>query len=357
MSPPEHIGSNTKHHYLHEFSSEIRIIVLSTEEHNATAGLHAATVPWRWLHCMPQHCKKKTSSQAQALRQSNSSHSSGQSLVVACKPILCLLEGVHHWCGHLVAIRLEGLGVLGVSPFLLDAGTHSICRQFEILDLRHSLLVHAFLREQVLSNWTPRCCMHGGPLDLGRTFIDALDKRGEGLMRDHFNTTKEAILNLSTIFNVHTSPTHRLGGEHLLKTPRYKDSINVEFEHPVVVFPGSDLIDLLPHLFEHPCVHPSLSLLPLDNMELVQIISHFDGLVISPHSDINIREHIKTRARKHSNTLAVLLLQQLQLLLWSWVLAWVSIVLRVHCEAVEPRVGHLLDIHQLQDLVWHCTPC
>merc|ERR1712012_254780 len=122
MSPPEHIGSNTKHHYLHEFSSEIRIIVLSTEEHNATAGLHAATVPWRWLHCMPQHCKKKTSSQAQALRQSNSSHSSGQSLVVACKPILCLLEGVHHWCGTLSQSGLKALVSLACPHFFLMLG-------------------------------------------------------------------------------------------------------------------------------------------------------------------------------------------------------------------------------------------
>merc|ERR1712127_918795 len=215
---------------------------------------------------------------------------------------------MHDWCRHVLAIYFQSLlGFRAFPPLLLDLGAHPIDSQVEILNLVHTTQVHALLSEQILSNGAPCRCVHRGPLDFLGTRINLADKFLETSVGNDLHVSEETILDTLAILDVGATPTDWLCRQDFLETPWYEDSVCIQLDDPVELFPCPLVRDFCPHLLEHSCVDPSLAFLPLDQVELIQGVVHLDSVIALANVDIRIRKNIVSRAGENTHPLVVLL--------------------------------------------------
>jgi len=207
----------------------------------------------------------------------------------AAEIFLRFFEGVYGGRPHQVARRLPFCGVLRAPPFL-GAWAHPIRGQVEVLYLRHTIAVHAHLREEILADGSKFGSLH--PIDRLATTVDVGEERAEGLDREDFKVSEEAPLHFVTILDVDARVSDGMTLQHTLEAMGDKDCIRINLHYPL------HLLDLwffcyrLPDLLEHACVYPCSCLFPPDKVEFVVNIRHLDRLVVGAYLCIAIAEDV-----------------------------------------------------------------
>merc|ERR1719367_2253355 len=121
--------------------------------------------------------------------------------IKATEILLRLLERVQGRCPHQLAWGLPLLVVL-LAPPLPGAWACPVRGHVEASHLRHTVVVHAHLGEEVLADRSPLGPLH--PIDSLATTVNVVDQCVEGFGREDLQVSEEAILHRLTILQVNS---------------------------------------------------------------------------------------------------------------------------------------------------------
>merc|ERR1719362_1184935 len=296
------------------------------------------------LRLLPHTCKKTCSPNCQSLKAL-------AGLSAPCSMLLGhlsqafferigLLKGVRRRCRQLRTIL--GIPLL---IFLLShrpvSCTRAVRGHVECLDLVDVVVIQAPLGEDVLAPCAPLpiaaviCAGREHLVALLQVCREHLDCR----LGDNFQVAEEAILDVRTVLVVEAvRRVSWFGAQPSPQTLGDENGIGVDLDGVVCRLPLAHLTDLHPDLVENPPIHPSARNLSLQLVELAELVFHFERLITIVHFHCHVAEHIPLLASEDALGLSRNNVQQLELMVDQFIIAY---ILCVHRETIEvlPKLG------------------
>merc|ERR1719512_18029 len=253
-----------------------------------------------------------------------------------------LLQGVRRRCRQLRAIGgMPLLVLLSLGPVRC---ARTIGGHIECLDLVDVVMIHAPLGEDILAPGTPlpiaaviraRSEHSVAILQVCREYLDC--RSGDDLQ-----VAEETILHIRTILVVEAvGRVSWFGAQPSPQTLRDENGIGVDFDGVVRRLPLAQLTDLHPDLVEQPPIHPGARFLSLQLVELAEFVFHLNGHITIRVVDwhCHIAENIPLLASENAGTLSCNNVQQLELMVYQFVIAYILCIYRETIKVLPERHG------------------